>query len=113
VTKVLVICGAGASSTFLVHWMRRGAVARSLDLDIRPGALDDLPAKLDTADIVLVGPHLADSFDDIHVTASARGHSAILLPVLTFDATGADIALDLVEDATTTTVRETGSTTNA
>jgi PTS system cellobiose-specific IIB component len=109
VTKVLVLCGAGASSTFLVHWMRKGARARSLDLDIRAGALDDLPAELDTTDVVLVGPHLAASFGDILASADARAHSAILLPVLTFDGTGADIALDLVEKAITITTPETGS----
>jgi PTS system cellobiose-specific IIB component len=90
--------------------MRKGAVTRSLDLDIRPASVADLPAKIDSAEIVLVGPHLADSFDDILATASARRHSAILLPVLTFDATGADIALDLVEKAITITTPETGST---
>jgi PTS system cellobiose-specific IIB component len=90
--------------------MRKGAVTRSLDLDIRAGAVDDLPAKLDTAEMVLVGPHLADSFDDILATAAARGHAAILLPVLTFDAKGADIALDLVEKAIAITTPETGST---
>jgi PTS system cellobiose-specific IIB component len=90
--------------------MRRAAAAQGLDLDIRAGALDDLPAELDTAEILLVGPHLADSFDDILATASARGHSAILLPVLTFDATGADIALELVEKAITIPTPTTGST---
>jgi PTS system cellobiose-specific IIB component len=90
--------------------MRRAAVARGLDLDIRAGALDDLPAELDTAEIVLVGPHLEASFDAILVAATGRGHAAILLPVLTFDATGADIALDLVEKAITITTPETGST---
>jgi PTS system cellobiose-specific IIB component len=93
--------------------MRKGAVGRSLDLDIRACGLGDLETELDTADIVLVGPHLADSFGGILATAFARDHAAILLPALAFDATGADIALDLVEKATTTTTRETGSTTNA
>lgn len=112
VTRILVLCGAGASSTFLVHWMRQGAAARRLELDIRAGALDDLPTEFST-DLVLVGSHLAGSFADILATASAHAYSAILLPVLSFDATGANTALDLVTKAITPTTTETGSTSNA
>ena len=111
-TRILVLCGAGASSTFLVHWMRQGAAARRLDFDIRAGALDDLPTEFGT-DVVLVGPHLAGAFADILANASAHAYSAILLPALSFDATGADAALDLVTKAITSTTTETGSTSNA
>src|SRR6185312_12275417 len=62
VQRVLVVCGAGASSTFLVHWMRKAAEARGLDLTIEAGSSAQVPSELDGVTAVLVGAHLAEQF---------------------------------------------------
>ncbi len=98
-TNVLVICGAGASSSFLVHQLRRRAQARGLAVNFTAGTLHDLPAQLSGSDVVLVGAHLAASFHEAEVAASAVHARAILLPVVTFDAAGADLALDLLSES--------------
>ena len=99
--RVLVVCGAGASSTFLVYWMRRDAAGRGLDLAIDAGSTENLSSHLRDTDIVLVGNHLADAFDEILAQASAAGVAAALLPPLAFSATGAAAAIDIALDTST------------
>lgn len=91
--RVLVICGAGASSTFLVHWMRRLSTDRNLGLTVSAGATDDLPRRLPDTDVVLVGHHLSQSFAGIAALAGAAGVRAELLPPVTFDRDGAGAAI--------------------
>jgi PTS system cellobiose-specific IIB component len=95
-TNVLVICGAGASSSFLVHQLRKRAQARGLAATFTAGTLHDLPAQISASDVVFVGAHLAASFAEAEAVASAAHARAVLLPVVTFDAAGADLALDLL-----------------
>ncbi len=93
--KVLVVCGAGASSTFLVHRMTRLAATRGLDLEISPGSLDALDRMPPGLDVVLVGSHLTASFAAIREVAKTAGVRAALLPTMAFDDEGAASALDL------------------
>ncbi|MET3767580.1 PTS system cellobiose-specific IIB component [Marisediminicola sp. UYEF4] len=95
-TRILVVCGAGASSSFLVYWMRKDASARDLALTIRAGSTDDLPASLADTDFVLVGHHLAAAFPSIRAASATAGVPVTLLPSLAFNATGAAVAVDLV-----------------
>ncbi|MEY2848336.1 MAG: hypothetical protein RI885_1001 [Actinomycetota bacterium] len=97
--RVLVVCSAGASSTFLVHRMTRLATERGLDLDIRAVPLDGMGRLSPDLDVVLVGNHLATSFSAILTEADAAGVLAVLLPELAFDDAGAATALDLATRA--------------
>jgi PTS system cellobiose-specific IIB component len=96
--RILVICGAGASSTFLVHWMRRVARARGLDLALQAGSRDDVSSRLGNTDVVLVGSHLADSFPDLLSVAEEANVHALLMPAVGFDEDGAGVVLDLVAE---------------
>lgn len=96
--KILIVCGAGASSTFLAHRMRAGARTRGLDASVRAETLASLADSLAGADVVLVGPHLADRYDGIRHQAALVGTSVALLPEDAFGASGAEAALDTVEE---------------
>ena len=96
VRRVLVVCAAGASSTFLVHWMRRVAAARGLGLVIEAGTQSDLDRRLPEFDALLVGAHLGEAFPRLSVAARAAGVAAVLLPAVGFDAAGASVALGLL-----------------
>jgi cellobiose PTS system EIIB component len=98
--RILVICGAGASSTFLVHWMRKVASTRGLDLAFQAGSRNDVSSRLGDIDVVLVGSHLAGSFGDLRSEAEAANVQALLLPAVGFDADGAGAVLDLVAELT-------------
>jgi PTS system cellobiose-specific IIB component len=107
--RILVICGAGASSTFLVHWLRKVASTRGLDLAFQAGSQDDVGSRLGDIDVVLVGSHLAGSFADLLSDAEAANVRALLLPAVGFDADGAGTVLDLIAESAAETAAESAS----
>jgi PTS system cellobiose-specific IIB component len=76
---VLVVCGAGASSTFLALAMRTRAAHRDLALHIQPIAESQLQAWLPQADALLVGMHLGIRFPELQSAAASHGVPAVLL----------------------------------
>src|SRR3546814_13881975 len=56
--RILVVCGAGASSTFVAQRVRRAAHEPGLPYSAVAGTTGSLVIDLDSADIVLVGPPL-------------------------------------------------------
>ena len=67
--RILVVCGAGASSTFVAQRLRRAAAAAGLDWDAAAGMESSVAGS--DHDLVLVGPHLSDRLDAIREGASA------------------------------------------
>lgn len=56
--RILVVCGAGASSTFVAQRLRRAAGDVGLDWETSAGSETSVSAG--SHDLILVGPHLAD-----------------------------------------------------
>jgi len=78
--RILVVCAAGASSTFVAQRVRHAAQDRGLPYAAFAGTEQSLPIDLDAADVVLVGPHLTYALDDIRREAAPRGTAVVLLP---------------------------------
>ena len=78
--RILVVCGAGASSTFVAQRVRHAAQAEGLPYSAFAGTEQSLPIDLDSADMVLVGPHMAHAMDRIQHDADWRGAKIVLLP---------------------------------
>ncbi len=78
--RILVVCGAGASSTFVAQRVRHAAHAAGRDVSAVAGTEQSLPIDLDAADVVLVGPHLAHALPRIEMDAAYRGATVVLLP---------------------------------
>ena len=97
--KILIVCGAGASSAFVAHRLRVTGKERGLTLAVIAGSESDLPSSLDTIDVLLVGPHLAPRFDRISAQAKERGVGVVLLPTSVFSARDGAVALDLAVNA--------------
>ena len=93
--RILVVCGAGASSTFLVHRMRKVAAMRGLELTIMATSQSELAAAIADSDALLVGPHLAPEYTALAASAWAGGVPSALLPSTAFSAGGDDEALTL------------------
>lgn len=72
--KILVVCGAGASSTFVAQRLRRAASDAGLDWDAAAGMENSVSPG--GQDVVLIGSHLADRLDAIR--DSARVPVAVL-----------------------------------
>lgn len=96
--KVLIVCGAGASSTFLALRLRGVARARGLDLTVEAGTQTDLEERIAATDVLLVGPHLGSQFPELHDRAVEAGARAALLPDDVFGPEGAERAADLVAE---------------
>lgn len=108
--RIAVVCGAGASSTFLVHWMRRVADADGLPVVISANSLDDLTAHPVDADVILLGSHLGTDARAVEDAVASSGARVAVLPPLGFDAAGAAealrIATELIEPATSASLRQ-------
>lgn len=64
--KIQIVCGAGASSTFVATRLRRAATAAGFDWFISPAPLSGLdPA----AEVILLGPHLSAELESIALRA--------------------------------------------
>jgi PTS system cellobiose-specific IIB component len=97
--RILVVCGAGASSTFVALRIRKAAVERSLAVTAEACPLDSLPERLPAAGVILLGPHLGDRFAAIRDSADLAGVAVVLLPNTIFSSPSGDEALDLALDA--------------
>ncbi|MFD2341012.1 PTS sugar transporter subunit IIABC [Clavibacter tessellarius] len=92
--RILVVCGSGASSTFLAHRLRSLAEADGLEIEAVAGSVADV--RLDAAgmDVVLLGAHLADRIDLVRRAAADEGATAVLLDADASRPEGARAALD-------------------
>lgn len=93
--EILVICGAGASSTFVAQRIRRGAEAEGLDLRASAGTEAMLPGAVDAVDVVLLGPQLADRAPEIRRRAALVGAAVAVLPEHVFRDPDGTAALEL------------------
>lgn len=96
--RILVVCGAGASSTFVAQRLRRAAAAAGLDWDAAAGMESSVAGS--DHDLVLIGPHLSDRLDAIR--EGARAPVAVLPEDVFADLDGSrtlDLALSILAAA--------------
>lgn len=93
--RIHVVCGAGASSTFVALRLRRTLSARGIAGTVTAGSVQDVSERLGVVDVVLVGPHLGDVLAGIRARADDRGVPVALLPETVFAARDGAVALDL------------------
>lgn len=116
--RILIVCGAGASSTFVALRVRRTVAARGLDHVVEAGSIERIAEASETlggelrpaeasanrSDVVLIGPHLADQFAELSGRVERSGGRAVLLPTDIFTDASGDRALDLALAAPITTL---------
>lgn len=100
--RILVVCGAGASSTFVAQRLRRAAHQTGLAWNATAATLASLAVDVDAADVVLVGPHLVAELDAIRRLAAPRAALVIDLPADIFSDLDGTRTLALVEEALAT-----------
>lgn len=92
--RILVVCGAGASSTFVAQRLRRAAIGVGLDWSTSAGT--EATASAAPADLILVGPHLADRIDALRALSSGP---IALLPDDVFSDLDGSRTLDIARSA--------------
>lgn len=104
--RILVVCGAGASSTFVAQRLRSAAVRSGVPLEVAAGTEDTLAGLTEAVDIVLVGPHLEPAFPRVQDASRAVNAIAVLLPSDAFEDRDGSRLLQLVTAAHAASVTE-------
>lgn len=97
--KILVVCGAGASSTFVAHRVRAAAQRLARNVVVVAGTPGRVSAEVEAGDVVLVGPHLRSALPHVRADAASRGAHAVLLPADIFDDRDGARVLALADEA--------------
>ena len=63
--NILLVCGSGASSSFMAAKMRYAAKEKGLDVNITARAESELINYREDVDAIMVGPHLSGYFEDL------------------------------------------------
>lgn len=79
VMRVLVVCGAGASSTFVAHRIRRAAAQRGVELTAQASSLTAASELMRDIDIVVAGAHLGDALSGLLAGADAANVPHVVL----------------------------------
>jgi PTS system cellobiose-specific IIB component len=95
--RILIVCGAGASSTFVAGRLARAALSAGLDWETEAGT-ESTALTAAGVDLVLVGPHLRDRSDGIR---TATGLPVVVLPDDAFTDIDGSRTLRLVRDVMT------------
>lgn len=80
VRRIVVVCGLGASSSFVAHRVRHAAGEAGLAVTVTPCALTDLADHLAGTDVVLVAAHVVGDLDRIRDAAARHGATVAVLP---------------------------------
>ncbi|MBV7389740.1 MULTISPECIES: PTS sugar transporter subunit IIB [Enterococcus] len=79
-TKVLLICGTGASSGFMAANARKAAKKEGLDFEIKAKSESEITDYLNEIDILLVAPHLKYMLNEVKEEAEAAGVKSAIIP---------------------------------
>ena len=77
--RILVVCGAGASSTFVAQRINKAARAQGLAYSATATNEASLADGIKSSDLVLLGPHLAAHIEQVKGLAAPHGVTVVLL----------------------------------
>ncbi|CAB4585243.1 MAG: hypothetical protein F2574_00875 [Actinobacteria bacterium] len=92
--SIAIVCGAGASSTFLARRLTELSLANGRGWSFTPHSLDVVNAG--TADVVALSHHVATEF--VVNDLANRGITVVVLPGTVRGGFGADAALDAIAE---------------
>lgn len=77
--NVLLVCGSGASSGFMAANIRKAALARGMQMEIKARGESEIENYIEDIDALLVGPHLAYIVDEIEEYIGGRDIKVLLM----------------------------------
>lgn len=95
--RILVVCGAGASSTFVAQRLQRAATAAGLTWVVTAGT-ERTALSATGVDLVLMGPQISDRAAEIRDALAGRARVMVLPPDAFTDFDGSRVLL-LARDA--------------
>lgn len=94
--SALLICGGGASSGFLAQKIRKAAKKRGLEINVLARSESELSEHLDTADIVLIAPHLKYMKEDIDKQLNDYNIPCVIVDQKIYSLLDGEKGLDLI-----------------
>lgn len=101
--RIVIVCGAGASSAFVAVKLRNAAAARGMQLVVEAGSVSQLDS-FAGVDVVLVGAHLEAAVPGLRHRAAETGTAIVVLPPISPAALDGGQALDLALRAQSATL---------
>lgn len=77
--RVLIVCGAGASSTFVAQRLRHAARERHVELTAVPSSAGAALELVPSVELVLAGAHLGSDIAALGAAAAASGVPFVVL----------------------------------
>ncbi|WP_068781261.1 PTS sugar transporter subunit IIB [Paenibacillus sp. GM2] len=78
--KVLLVCGAGASSGFMAAAARKAVKKTGEEIEFKAKSEAELAENLSTIDLLLVAPHLKYMIEDVKDACEAAGVKYGVIP---------------------------------
>jgi PTS system cellobiose-specific IIB component len=72
-TKIVLVCAAGMSTSLLVRKMQEAAVKKGADVDISAVAESDFASHADGVNVLLLGPQVRFQFEHLKKTYEPKG----------------------------------------
>lgn len=94
--RVLIVCGAGASSGFMAGNIRKAAQSRNVDLEITARSDSMIEDYIEDVDLVLAGPHLDYMMDDLIELAKPYEVPIKLIPREAYGKLDGNAVLDFI-----------------
>ncbi|MBU8598227.1 PTS sugar transporter subunit IIB [Shouchella clausii] len=95
-TKVLLICGAGASSGFMANAIRKAGKKRGMEMSVQARSESQLSEYLNEIDVLLVGPHLKYMEDELREKVSGYSIKVSVIPQSIYGTLDGNKACDLI-----------------
>jgi PTS system cellobiose-specific IIB component len=95
VETILIVCAAGAASTFLASRMRAIARDRNTPVSVEAISQPELASRLGSASVLLIGPHLEPASASLSRQATRYGVATAVLPDTAYRPGGAEECFDL------------------
>jgi len=97
-TKVLLICGAGASSGFMANAIRKASKKKGLEMSVQARSESQLSEYLNEIDILLIGPHLKYMEDELKAKVADYHIKVSTIPQNIYGTLDGNKACALIED---------------
>ncbi|MCI1591889.1 PTS sugar transporter subunit IIB [Heyndrickxia oleronia] len=78
--KVLLVCGAGASSGFMAAAARKATKKLGVDIEFKAKSESEIGEHLNETDLLLVAPHLKYMIDDVKSACEKAGVKYGIIP---------------------------------
>lgn len=95
--RVLLICGAGASSGFMAQAIRKAAKKENIKLTCEARSEAQLQEYVEDIDILLIGPHLAYIKNDIEKEVTEHDIKVEVIPQNIYGMLDGKKALELIK----------------